>query len=412
MDRTVTYSTLKGTVGIPPSKSALHRQLIAAALSCRAAGASVHECLDNIVAPLRQSFELSDDIRTTISALQQIMDSTGVVDCRRSGTTLRLLIAVAAAIGGETVFKRDDQLKSRPITELLDQLRAHGVGIVEADDGIALKGRLSAGRYELPGNVSSQYISGLLFALPLLETDSEVIVNGRIESLPYVEMTIDTLTKAGVHIGHDDIYNHELTKHTLTVKGGQRYTYQQADTEGDWSLAAYWLTADSIMSGHCRDSRIEVVGLNPNSFQGDREILKLLERIRETSSDEVCEIDLTDIPDLGPILAVAAAAHHGTVRFVGARRLHYKESDRVISTIMMLRSLGGDTSEASYAADTFEIRGTGSLQGGTVDTYGDHRIAMAAAIAELICSGPVVILNSEVVDKSYPDFFDRLEDMM
>lgn len=396
MDIRITRAVLSGSVPAPPSKSMAHRLLLGAALSD---GESV-----------LHGVALSQDILATMDcarALGAFVEEDGgtvhvrgpmrgedgaTLCCRESGSTERFFLPVAAALGKTAVFTGAGRLPCRPLGPLADALAAHGTQFSRTDGlPLTVSGALTPGVFELPGDVSSQYVTGLLYALPLLGSDSEIVLSTPLQSAGYVELTIRALAHFGVQIRRTD--------RGYAVPGNQCFHAADAAVEGDWSGGAFWLAAD-FLGAHVRCD-----GLDRNSAQGDRAAAEILRRL-EGSGD--ARIDCTDIPDLVPPLAVAAAGRRGVTRFVGAGRLRLKESDRISAMCACIESLGGRTRAWE---DGFAVSGNGTLRGGTVDAQGDHRIAMAAAIAAVICREPVVILGAQAVEKSYPDFFARYQEL-
>ncbi len=390
-----------------PSKSDAHRLLICAALS---------DAPCEIFCPT-----VSDDIEATAECLSALgaeieyRDGTffvspikkkekATLDCRESGSTLRFLLPLASALGGEYELCGRGRLPSRPMGELIDALTSRGAEISgKGSLPLICRGGLSGGDFEIRGDISSQFISGLLFALPLLEKDSTVHIAGKCESLPYIEMTASSLSKFGIKV--------ELNASNIYIKGGQRYrSPRKVKVEGDWSNAAFFLTLGAI----CPHSSVTCHGLSANSLQGDRAIVDILSRAGANVSvvgDSVTvssgklkkiEVDAADIPDLVPILATMAAASSGESVIYNIERLRLKESDRIKSTSEMLRNLGADVTAEE---DKLIVRGKGRLRGGEISSENDHRIAMSAAIAASICDETVVITGAEAVRKSYVDFY-------
>ena len=393
MDIKVFPGLLKGSVVLPPSKSMAHRILLAAAL----AGTNDIESL------LPETSLISDDIYATLKAAKQIRSTSPIIDCMDSGTTLRLLLPVFAALNGKLagkddkcVFSFSDQLKKRPMSVLLDVLTAGGCEVSQTENAIEVKGKFHGGRYELPGNISSQYISGLLFALPLTDEGGEIVLTTKLESRPYVDMTLDVLS--GFNISF-----YESTENgfpVFSIQGNQKYITdsQQISIEGDWSNGAFWHTAKFL------GSSLEIGNLKDDSIQGDSQVTEILSKFKK-NTDIV--LDINNIPDLAPILAVAAAFRRDyNTEFINTERLRLKESDRVKSTMDLIRSIGG---QCTLTDQGFVVIGTAGVAGGRVDSYGDHRIAMAAAIAGSASDEPVIIENAQCVSKSYPDFFDHFE---
>ncbi|NCB42034.1 MAG: 3-phosphoshikimate 1-carboxyvinyltransferase [Clostridia bacterium] len=359
---------LDGQISSIPSKSYAHRILICAALS---------GCKKPIF--INQP---SEDIQATQKALR-ILGGDKLADCGESGTTLRLLFPVAAALGLDVEFVGHGRLPQRPMEPMLTLLREHGCEIAGEHLPLKIKGMLKSGKYTLPGDISSQYISGLLLALPLLEGTSEISLTTPLESRGYVDMTLDTLNKFHIEI--------LPTEQGWLVNGNQKYREpEDLSIEGDWSNSAFWLVANAL------GSQVNVAGLQEKTYQKDSQINKIL-RQKPTA------IDVKDIPDLVPILAVWACGNKSTTVLENCGRLRLKESDRIASVCKMIDELGGKAKEKN---DNIVIEGTGALRGGIVESENDHRIAMAAAIAATICQANVIIRGAEAVNKSYPNFFE------
>lgn len=386
MNVIVTPGTLRGTVEIPASKSIAHRALIAAALANRPTQLRLNALNEDLTATAGGLNALGAQIVRTddgFSVQPIAAPNSGEIDCWESGSTLRFLLPVAAALGSEATFLGRGRLPDRPHDLLLNAMAEHGVSSDSSRLPLRLSGRLRGGLYELPGNVSSQYITGLLLALPLCAEDSEIRLTTKLESAPYVALTLDVLNAFGIRV--------EPTGHGWRIPGGQHYRSPGDFTvEGDWSSAAFWKAANAL------GSDITCVGLNESSAQGDRAIVGHLAALGG-------DIDVSECPDLVPALAVAAAGHSGTTRLTNAARLRLKESDRLATVAALLRSLGGSVEEG---ADMLIIHGGTPLHGGTVDGCGDHRIVMAAVIAATMASGPVTVLGAQAIRKSYPGFID------
>ena len=329
--------------------------------------------------------------------------------CGESGSTLRFLLPLMGALGHQAEFHMEGRLPQRPLSPLYEELEAHGCTLSpQGQVPLTIEGQLQPGTYRLPGNVSSQYISGLLFALPLLDGDSEILLTSTLESTPYVDMTIKTLSHFGIRI--------EKTSGGYAVRGNQTYAApKEYMVEGDWSNACFFLAAGAITEGG-----VTVSGLNPDSLQGDKAILDILQEMGATVStgpagitvqpgEGLCgiTIDASQIPDMVPILSVLGLVASGTTEIRNAGRLRIKESDRLSAITMTLTALGGQVEELP---DGLRIKGGRRLTGATIDSHNDHRIAMMAAIASLICDGKVTIGHAEAVEKSYPDFFDILRE--
>lgn len=401
-------SSLNGTVTIPPSKSLAHRAILCAALS---AGKTC-------IAPIAQSKDMEatiDAIKTLGCVVEQkgqqlLIDSTAgftkdtvTINCGESGSTLRFLIPVVAALGIPATFIGKGRLPQRPIGTFLQLLPEHNVQC-KSDGGLpmSIAGRLTAGTYTLAGNVSSQYITGLLLALPLLTQDSRIVLSTPLESSSYVDLTLSVMSHFGVEV--------QATDYGFFVKGNQQYASHDFTVESDWSQAAFFLAAGAI------NGDITLQGLSLSSLQGDRAVLPLLQDmgadIQQTehglhvkkSALRSTSIDVTQIPDLFPILAVACAFAEGTSKLYGAQRLRLKESDRIDATVQGLLALG---ITATQWDDGIELIGSTALHGGEILGYNDHRIVMAFSIATLGLNAPTQITDYESIKKSYPDFFEH-----
>lgn len=372
--------SLVGPVVPPPSKSDAHRALICSALA------------DPNTQPSGLHGPLSEDIRATRTCLAALLSGEPELDCRESGTTLRLLLPLAAALGRPVTFTGSGRLPYRPLQEYQSIFAGHGVRLdfpERTSLPVQIRGTLTAGRFEVPGHISSQYVSGLLLALPLLDGDSEIVMTSPLQSAPYVEMTRHTMQKFGVRS--------QQTAAGYTIPGGQCYQAVAYEVEADYSQAAYWLTANYT------GSRIDIKGLSLNSVQGDRAIIDLLAGF--SAGGDSFTIDVSQVPDLVPILSVAAAATPAVTRLTNAARLRLKESDRLASTENALTAIGVDIRQVG---DGLLIRGGLPLSGGQAGSHGDHRIAMALAIAALSTREGVTITGARSVEKSYPDFFEQL----
>lgn len=384
-------STLAGTIPAIASKSQAHRMLICAALADRPTRVACPTLSADIDATADCLRALGADIAYengvfTVAPIDAV-PSHSLLDCGESGSTLRFLLPVVCALGANARIKMHGRLPERPLSPLWEELEAHGARLSRpGPDTLAVEGALTPGSYTMAANVSSQFISGLLFALPLLEGPSTITLTGHLESASYLAMTVRALGLFGVDCPLED--------GVFSVPGGRRYTSPgTATVEGDWSNAAFWVAADHICGGTLR-----VTGLAPDSPQGDRAVLELAQRIRAGSA----VVDCQDVPDLVPVLSVLAAVTPGQTRFVNAGRLRIKESDRLATTAGLLRALGG---QAEELPDGLVVTGRERLTGGELDSANDHRIAMSAAVAALACEGPVVLHGAQAVNKSYPAFW-------
>ena len=392
---TIKPQKIKGEVSVPPSKSVAHRLVIAAALS---KGTSKVENLS-----------FSKDITATVNAMRSLgaqIDISGntaiikgiekppekaVIDCCESGSTLRFLIPVVCALGVQATFLGQGKLPQRPITPYLDELPKHGAQFdYQGTMPFTVRGRLTSGEYRISGDISSQFVTGLLLALALIDGQSELVLTTPLQSKPYVDITADCLAKCGVSVTQTD--------KGYAVKGGSMKAFC-APVEADYSQAAFFYVANSL------GSDIRINELNENSCQGDKKIVEICDKIvyNKNGGLKPFELDCSDIPDLVPILAVLASFCEGTSRIVNVARLRIKESDRLEAVSACLNALGG---KVTAGEDFLEIQGVKSLHAGQVDCFNDHRIAMAMAVAATRSTGPVTLIGAQCVEKSYPDFFE------
>ena len=398
--------TPSGTVTAPPSKSDVHRAIICSALSggvCTITPVALSNDIKatiGCVEALGAKTSIEKDV-LTVDGTDIFKNKTATLDCIESGSTLRFLIPVAAAGGIDAEFIGSGSLVTRPIGLYNDVLPDKGVTL-DNDNGLPLKisGKLKAGVFKVPGNISSQFISGLLFALPLLRGDSDIILTSPIQSAGYINMTIRTMEKFGIEVDVTDTGWH--------VRGSQHYIPSDYKTDGDWSQAAFYLVSGAI------NGEITVNNLNTDSKQGDRKIAELLREfgadvIQEADSATVkksklsaIEINASQIPDLVPALSVCASFAEGTTKITNAERLRIKESDRLKSTAALINSLGGNAAELP---DGLEITGSKSLIGGTAKGFNDHRIVMSAAVCAAGSQNPIICTDALSVNKSYPEFF-------
>ena len=458
MNLTIQPAKLKGALRAPDSKSHAHRLLIAAALSAAAGSGDV------LSAPGSKGTvvisDTSDDLQATEKCLHELLGrnlpgldmqereatdgdmqdaDTPVLDCGESGSTLRFLLPLSVTAGRGALFCGRGKLPERPLHPLDLELEKHGAVFYgssefpsQASDvaegtrricKVALpKGTpLKGGEYTLPGHISSQYVTGLLMALPLIEEDSCIRITTPLQSASYIHITLAVLRRFGIKVDISEEKCEEGILPVYHIKGGQNFSFPgdaDANTivpEGDWSNGAFWLVAGAL------GSDIDVSGLDPDSPQGDKAICSVISMLTKgrcsMHTRDICtgscsdktdsrSIDAGNIPDLVPVISVLAALTPGETRIVNAQRLRIKESDRLKTTCAMLTALGADIRETE---DGLVIQGKDHLKGGTVDGAGDHRIVMSAAIAATCCDGPVTILGAEAASKSYPRFFDDYE---
>ena len=416
---------LSGTIKIIASKSAAHRLLIAAALSDRPTDILCEELSQDIEATagalnaLGASISYEKDsgkfhvipIKRNGSASEDDLELC-TLDVGESGSTLRFLLPVVCALGRKAKIVMHGRLPERPLSPLWEELERHSCMLTRLPDGsVMTSGKLKGGEFTIAANISSQFISGLLFAIPLLKEASRIRLTGAVESKGYILMTIRALEQFGIRtFWEEDILRPALADTREHPGGGDTAVNDpEADSglsyrspgelkvEGDWSNAAFWEVAGMLTNGE-----LVCTGLDEDSLQGDRAIRRLKKEI--AAGD--CIVDARDVPDLVPVMSVLAALSPGTTVFTHAERLRIKESDRIRATVDMLKSLGADASETK---DGLIVRGKKRLPGGTVDSCNDHRIAMSAAVASIVCEGEVRILKAEAVRKSYPGFFEDFQ---
>lgn len=411
-------SELKGNVRIPPSKSLAHRAIICAGFSNNTSK------IENVV--------FSEDIKATINGMRslgieinditkdckdninrRILKITGkdklellknTIDCFESGSTLRFLIPIALRTGSKVKFIGKGKLVARPLNVYYEIFEEQGIKYKTSNQKLPLviDGVLKSGEFYVKGNISSQFITGLMFALPFLKGDSKIIVTTELESKGYVDLTIDTLKKIGIKIEN---YNYK----EFCVKGSQNSIKNDCRVEGDFSQGAFWIVAGIL------GSSIKIFDLDINSRQGDRVIIDIVKKMggninifkdyieAEKSNTKEITIDASECPDLVPILAVLGSLSTGTTKIINAQRLRIKECDRLKAMATELKKIGANIKELK---DGLIIKGKEHLRGGNVDSWNDHRIAMALAIASIRCTKPLIIENSDSVNKSYPDFWE------
>lgn len=376
MKAIITPGKLSGAIVPPPSKSQAHRLLIAAALA--GGEGRVSNLAD------------SQDILATkacIAALKEPCDGLPHLECGESGSTLRFFIPIALALRKGGIFTGKGRLMERPQKPYFDIFDRIGVNYRLENGVLTVEGNLVSGRYELPGDVSSQFITGLLYALPLLEGDSEICLTTKLESKGYIDMTLEVLERYGVRI--------ECVENGWKVAGGQTYVPIDAVVEADWSQAGFWYAAIGV------GNAVEIEGMNPVSTQGDMRIVPYHLKLSQPGD---VELDVSQCPDLVPPLAAHAALRTGKTEIINAGRLRIKESDRLAAVTQVLTAMGAEIEEHP---EGLTIVGKASLKGGvTVDSHNDHRIAMMAAVAATCCEQPVTVTGAQSVRKSYPNFWE------
>ncbi len=423
-----------GCITVPASKSWAHRMLITAALSkneseivCDGISKDISatvKCLNALGADISMSDGCGQSSPTVIKVkpVKKVTDRFGDpalyahLFCGESGSTLRFMIPIVGALGINAAFHMEGRLSERPLEPLTDVLSKHGMSFRKDGQLLYCMGQLEGGGFDIPGNISSQYISGLLMALPNIEDDSVINVTGTVESGDYIEMTVKAVEEAGISFDRQG--------YTFKISGNQEYrAAEKLIVEKDWSSAAF-----PLCMGAFSEEGVKVTGLNMDSVQGDKEIVKILEGFGANVSVSIPEsvsgnskqsgklatvtvrkgslkgqvIDASRIPDLVPVISVVAAGAEGETRIIHAERLRIKESDRLATTTAMLKALGADIEETE---DGLHIKGKTELTGGTVESFNDHRIAMSAAVAAGICRSEVTVNGAECTDKSFPGFW-------
>ena len=410
-------SILNGKIEIPPSKSYSHRAVIAAAL----AEGGKKSKIDNL--------KFSVDITTTTDIMEnwgakikrfesalEIIGNDGkvvpkdkYVQCNESGSTIRFLIPIGITDENELIFDGKGKLVDRPLDSYYRIFDKQGI-FYKNENGklpLTVNGKLKAGNYEIDGNISSQFITGLLYSLPLLDGDSKLTINKNLESKGYIDLTLEILKLAGIEIVNNNYKSFD-------IKGNQIYRPFDYTVEGDYSQVAFWIVAGIISAN--KDNEVKCLHVNKNSLQGDREIIEIVERMGANieifdnyvlvrpSKTKGTVIDISQCPDIAPILTVLGALSEGETRIINGERLRIKESDRITSIKTELNKLGANVAEEG---DSLIIQGVEGFKGGvTVNAWNDHRIAMSLAIASTRCKKEIILEEAESVRKSYPHFWD------
>ncbi len=400
-------SKLSGKLAAVPSKSYAHRAIIAAAL------ATAESVINNVVP--------SDDILATIDVLsgfgtsfkwqadrlivqpKPLRTPTAVLNCRDSASTLRFLLPLALYVDGACTFNGNNGLAKRPLDDYINLFRRHNCKIdYDGKLPLTIEGEPLSGSLAIAGNVSSQYISGLLMSLPLSAQNSTLHLTTPLQSSAYVDITIDVLKRFGIAV--------KTASTGWQMAAKQHYQATDYTVPGDYSNAAFWLVAGTI------GAAIDVAGLRIDSLQGDRRIIEIINQMGGNIiwEGDVCralpskthgiELDVSQIVDLVPAIALLAAVSQGVTTLSGGERLRYKESDRIAAVVTQLNALGADIVETD---DGMVITGKSRLTGGNVESCGDHRIAMMATIASVVCDNTVVLSSAQAVNKSYPRFFEH-----
>lgn len=412
-DIQVKNSKLKGVVKVPPSKSMAHRAIICAALGDGVSTIENIDYSDDIIATINgmvtlgASIEKEEDSVTIVGAFNEKnkRSTVRVIDCNESGSTLRFLVPVSLLFNGMTKFVGKGNLGKRPLDTYYDIFKKQGIKFNTANNELNLivKGVLKSGEFILPGNISSQFITGLLLTLPLLEGDSKIIISTELESKGYVDLTLACMKDFGISIENNNYKE-------FIIKGNQGYVSRNYRVEGDYSQGAFYLCADAL------GSEVKVKDLRRDSLQGDKEVIDILERMGAKFNFEdnlKCNveeglistlIDGSQCPDIIPVISLVAALSRGTTEIVNVGRLRIKECDRLKAVATELNKLGAKIEEIK---EGLVIHGVQELEGGVeVWSWKDHRIAMTLAIAATRCKKPIIIKDYNCVAKSYPGFFD------
>lgn len=413
-DLKIIPSKLKGSVKIPPSKSMAHRAIICAALSDGICRIDNIDYSDDIIATINAmnslgaTIEKHDDYIEVVGIYKNInkIKENRIIDCNESGSTLRFLVPISLLFKGSNKFIGKGNLGKRPLTTYYNIFNDQGIkySYEENNLNLVVDGELKPGVFEVEGNISSQFITGLLFALPLLNGDSKITITKEMESKGYIDLTLKAISDFGI-----EIINNNYSE--FIIKGNQKYNARNYRVEGDYSQAAFFLCADGLGNNVlCRD-------LDLNSLQGDKEIIDILERMNvvfnaneiglsgEVNGELISTvIDGSQCPDIIPVLSAVSALSKGTTEIINAGRLRIKECDRLSAVTSELKKLGAQIIEKE---DGLVITGVEKLQGGVeVWSHKDHRIAMTLAIASTMCKKPIIIKDYECVAKSYPSFFE------
>lgn len=405
MDYHIKRAGLRGRLNIPASKSVSHRAVLAAALAegeSRLTGVLASRDLTATIEGLRTMGVTIERDGADLVVKGGLKGTCGTIDCHESGSTIRFLIPVSLLTEGKYRFTGCGKLVDRPLGVFKACFEEKGIAVDYHEQlPFICQGPLVPGTYRIRGDVSSQFVTGLLYALPLLGGDSEIVITHGFESKPYVDLTVKMLSQFGVQI--------QEREQGYFIPGGQHYTPQKVAIEGDFSQAAFWIVA-ALFAGP-----LQLSGLDLDSLQGDKAILSIVQNMGGRidvlaegitvwpSETDGCQIDASQVPDLVPILAVLASVSSGITRIVRAERVRLKESDRLLAIQTELNKMGADVRSLP---DGLEIHGVKHLNGAEVDGWNDHRIVMALAVAALKSTGPMIIHGAEAIEKSYPHFFE------
>ncbi|MCM3512153.1 3-phosphoshikimate 1-carboxyvinyltransferase [Carnobacterium inhibens] len=403
---TLTPTTLNGTVIVPPSKSMAHRAVICASLAAGRSTIKNIQLSDDILATIEgmRSFGAIisyDDQTLTIDGIRNgAAQESRTINCNESGSTLRFLIPLATLFTGETHFIGQGHLGKRPLEPYQELFNAQSLHYNQATTEnlqLSVAGPLTPGIYEMRGDISSQFITGMLLTLPLLAGDSVLKITTHLESKGYIDLTLSVLQSFGIVIEQDE------TGQEYRIKGQQAYIARDYTVEGDYSQAAFWLSANAL------GNELLVNGLDSDSLQGDQAIVSILETVNGVSDDSERIIDGAQVPDIIPVVALVAALSKGKTKIINLERLRIKESDRLVATQKELTALGA---QIEIVGDSLLIEGVSELSGGQeVWSHKDHRMAMMLAIASTVCQEPIHIKDTDCVKKSYPNFWETFQQL-
>lgn len=413
MNVTITPHKLEGEVIIPPSKSLSHRAIIGAALACGTSYISNVMFSKDILATIDAVRAIGATVNVFDSAIEVIgkggvYRNSSIIDANESGSTIRFMIPIALVSSEPIKFVGKNNLCNRPLDIFYEIFDKQGIKYSHAKGAylpLEVNGKLKPDTFYIRGDVSSQFITGLLYALPLLDKDSKIIITTNLESKGYIDLTLDMLSNFGIEIINNDYKE-------FIIKGNQEYKPFDYVIEGDYSQSAFFLVANML------GANITLKAMSKDSYQGDKKILDdIVDFGGEISFDgdmlkaklvkeKEAIIDLGQSPDLGPALAVLAGLTKGNSKLINAQRLRIKECDRITCVKEELNKLGMKVSETP---DTMEFEGVAKLHGAILDSHNDHRVAMSLAMAALKSDGPITILGAECVSKSYPTFWEVYE---
>ncbi len=392
---------LEGVVKIPPSKSMAHRSIICAGLAKGVSEITNLDYSNDIIATIKAMESLGTkftkfDDRLIVDGSNTFSTKDIFIDCNESGSTLRFLVPISLVKENKVNIVGTGFLGKRPITTFYDIFDRQGIkySYKEGVLDLNINGKLKADTFKVEGNISSQFISGLLFALPLLEGDSVIEITTNLESKSYLDLTLSMLKTFGI-----DIINEDYKK--FTIRGSQEYKAHNYEVEGDYSQGAFFFCANFI------GNNIDIKGLDESSLQGDKQCVDIIEEFLDDDEKEVT-IDASNCPDIIPVVAVASSFRKGRTNIINAGRLRIKECDRLSAIATEINKLGGKVQELE---DSLIIDGVINFTGGNVSSYDDHRIAMAMAIASTRCTEELIIDNRKCVAKSYPSFWEDFKDI-